>query len=85
MIYGVQPTAMVLSMKDIIAEILTYGAGSAKGADLRRIMAINLVIGMNLLSGVSYLLFCLIYDAQGNTGITPGRIQASERTLFLFP
>ncbi len=52
-------------MTETIARILSYGVGSTEGAERRRIVAINLVIGMNMLTGVSYVIFCLIYDAQG--------------------
>ena len=52
-------------MHELLVRYLRFGTESRPPGEHRRIMALNLVVGMTILTGMSYGLFCVVYDFAG--------------------
>lgn len=52
-------------MKNLLSRYLRFGTAGRPQSEHRRIMALNLVVGMTILTGASYGTFCVLYDFDG--------------------
>lgn len=52
-------------MRGLVARYLSFGTEGRPEDQHRRIMALNLIVAMTMLTGLSYGVFCLLYDFDG--------------------